>query len=81
MIAKSGILLAIAGIRSVQAVRSGDLLLAATGPGKRTIEIVDGIESFINYHSTSTYGPYFRTAIAQYRAFIESLRKTGRLNN
>ena len=62
-------------------MQSGDLLLPATGPGKRTIEIVDGIESFINYHSTSTYSPYFRTAIAQYRAFIESLRKTGRLND
>ena len=61
--------------------QSGDLLLPATGPGQRTIEIVDGIESFTNYHSTSTYSPYLKTAIAQYRAFIESLRKTGLLND
>jgi hypothetical protein len=62
-------------------MQSGDLYLPGTPIGKRTTEIVDGIDRFINYHSTSTYTPYFRAAIAQYRAFIESLRKTGRLND
>jgi hypothetical protein len=62
-------------------MQSGDLYLPGTRLGTRTNQIVDEIERFVNYHSTSTYTPYFRAAIAQYRALIESLRKTGRLDD
>jgi hypothetical protein len=62
-------------------MQSGDLLLPATRPGQQTNEIVNSIESFINYHATSVYTPHFRVAIAKYRASIATLRKAGLLKD
>ena len=56
----------------------GDLL-QGTFTDQRTKEMVDTIESFVNYHAASTYTPYFREAIAKHRAAVERHRKAGTL--
>jgi len=62
-------------------MQTGDLLLPGTRPGQRTIEAVDRLESFLNYHATSTYTRHFREAIAKNRQIFESIRKSGALKD
>jgi hypothetical protein len=47
-------------------MQTGDFL-SGTLTSQENKEFVDAIENLTNYHSTSTYAPYFRAAITQYR--------------
>ena len=51
-------------------MQSGDLL-QGTLTDQRTKDMVDALETFINFHSASTYTSHFRAAIAKHRADVE----------
>ena len=51
-------------------MQSGDLL-QGTLTDQRTKDMVDALETFINFHSASTYTPHFRAAIAKHRVDLE----------
>jgi hypothetical protein len=57
---------------------TGDTL-HGTITDQQTKEMVDSLETFINYHSTSIYVPYLRAAINKHRALLESMRKSGQV--